>query len=122
MTPLIVGLGGALGAMARYGVNIFATKMFGVNFPYGTLGINIAGSLLMGLLIGLFAVKEPNGDMKLFLTTGILGGFTTFSAFSLETIMLWDRKPLAAIAYVAASVALSLLACWLGLKIMRGTA
>lgn len=122
MTPLIVGLGGAIGAMARYGVNVGATKILGVGFPYGTLVINIVGSLLMGILIGLFAVKEPSADMKLFLTTGILGGFTTFSAFSIETIMLWDRKPAAAIAYVAASIIISLLACWLGLKLMRGAA
>jgi len=121
MNVLVIALGGAIGAVARYGAGVAATRAFGPNFPYGTLGVNIIGCFAMGLLIGLFAMKEPvDPALKLFLTTGILGGFTTFSAFSLETIMLYERKPAFAFIYVAASVIVSLLACWAGLKMMRG--
>ena len=121
IAALAVAAGGALGAMARYGVGVATTKMWGQNFPYGTLGLNILGCFVMGLLIGLFAMKDPvDPTLKLFLTTGVLGGFTTFSAFSLETIMLYERKPLLAFVYVAASVIFSILACWIGLRLMRG--
>jgi len=119
MNVLAIGLGGALGAMARYGVGIATTRVLGSAFPYGTLGINIIGCLIMGLLIGVFALREPVDPMlKLFWTTGILGGFTTFSAFSLEAIMLYDRKPALAAAYVLTSVFLSIGACAIGLKVM----
>lgn len=123
MMALAVAAGGALGAMARYGAGVAATRAFGPNFPYGTLGVNVIGCFAMGLLIGLFAMKEPvDPALKLFLTTGFLGGFTTFSAFSLETILLYDRKPALAALYVAASVILSLAACWAGMRVMRGAA
>ncbi|HEY8964422.1 MAG TPA: fluoride efflux transporter CrcB [Alphaproteobacteria bacterium] len=119
MNVLAIGLGGALGAMARYGVGIATTRVLSSAFPYGTLGINIIGCLIMGLLIGVFALREPVDPMlKLFWTTGILGGFTTFSAFSLEAIMLYDRKPTLAAAYVLTSVFLSIGACAIGLKVM----
>jgi CrcB protein len=118
MNALMVALGGAIGAVARYGVNFAGSKFWGMNFPYGTLGVNIVGCFIMGLLVGLFALKEPVDPMlKLFLTTGVLGGFTTFSAFSLDTIMLYERKPILAVGYVAASVILSVGACVLGLKL-----
>lgn len=123
MMALAVAAGGAIGAMARYGVNVISTKLYGPGFPYGTLGVNILGCFVMGLLIGLFVMKDPvNPTLKLFLTTGVLGGFTTFSAFSFEAIMLYERKPILGITYVAASIALSILACWAGLKMMRGLA
>jgi len=117
---LAVAIGGALGAMTRYGAGIAATRFLGQAFPYGTLGVNILGCLIMGLLVGGFAGREPvDPALKLFLTTGVLGGFTTFSAFSLETIMLYDRRPALAVMYVAASIILSLVACAIGLKVMR---
>ncbi len=117
MNAIWVALGGGIGAAARYGVNIGATRFLGMAFPYGTLIINILGSLAMGLVIGAFATRETDPALKLFLTTGILGGFTTFSAFSLETVMLYERKPVLAVLYVAASVFLSIGACIVGLKI-----
>ncbi len=121
MNVIAIALGGAIGAVARYGAGVGATRVFGLGFPYGTLLVNIVGCFAMGMLVSLFALREPvDPAMKLFLTTGILGGFTTFSAFSLETMMLYDRKPLLAFVYVAASVVLSLGACALGLKMVRG--
>jgi CrcB protein len=118
MNAIFVGLGGAIGAMMRYGTGVGASKWLGINFPYGTLAVNIAGCFIMGLLVGLFSIKDPvNPALKLFLTTGVLGGFTTFSAFSLETVMLYDRKPMLAVSYVALSVIVSVAACALGLKL-----
>lgn len=116
---LAVGLGGAIGAMARYGTGVLSARIFGLSFPYGTLGVNIVGCLIMGLIVGMFALREPvDPALKLFLTAGVLGGFTTFSAFSLEAIMLYERKPALALVYVLASVILSLGACAVGLKVM----
>ncbi len=113
MNYAIVFLGGGLGAAARHGVNRLAMALFGFAFPWGTLAVNVFGSLTMGLLIGALAAV-PGGTsqhLRLFLTTGILGGFTTFSAFSLDALTLWERgQPGQAAAYVAASVLLSLAA------------
>lgn len=117
INALYVALGGALGAMVRYGINVGSTRLLGVNFPYATLAINILGSLAMGILVGIFAMKDTDPALKLFLMTGILGGFTTFSAFSLETVMLYDRKPMLAVLYVTSSVVLSIGACILGMKL-----
>ena len=103
---LCVALGGALGSVARYLLTQLATAQFGVGFPWGTLAINIAGSALIGVVAGL----GVGGDWRLFLVTGVLGGFTTFSAFSLETGLLWERSPALAAAYVAASLVLALAA------------
>lgn len=124
MTPaLAVAAGGALGALVRYGVNIGSTRLLGMNFPFGTLSVNIIGCFIMGLLTAMFALKDPvDPSLKLFLTTGVLGGFTTFSAFSLETVMLYDRKPMLALIYVASSVIFSVAGCWLGLRMIRGMA
>jgi len=120
ITMLAIGLGGALGAMARYATNLATTRVFGPAFPYGTLSVNLVGCLIMGLLVGGFALREPvDPTLKLFLTTGILGGFTTFSAFSLDTIMLYDRKPVLALIYLAVSVILSIAACAAGLRLAR---
>lgn len=119
-TILAVAAGGALGSLLRYAMTASAGKAFGIGFPYGTLSVNVAGSFLMGALVALLAMKDPVGQtLKLFLTTGFLGGFTTFSAFSLETIMLWERKNTLGLAYALASVTLSLLACWAGLRLIR---
>lgn len=117
----VVAAGGALGAAGRYLTNVAATRLFGIGFPWGTLTVNVVGSLAMGLAIGWLA-RRSQGDMvlSLFLTTGILGGFTTFSAFSLDAFSLWQRGDAGlAFAYVTGSVVLSFAAVFAGLTIMR---
>ncbi|MFZ1339072.1 MAG: fluoride efflux transporter CrcB [Paracoccaceae bacterium] len=115
-----VAAGGAIGASARYLVNITSGRLFGTGFPIGTLTVNVAGSFLMGLLVVVLAEKSGN-RLAPFLMTGILGGFTTFSAFSLDTITLWERGQTGlAAAYVLASVILSLAAILLALHLFRG--
>lgn len=117
MHPVLqVALGGAVGAVARHGVNIGAGRLLGPGFPAGTLAVNVAGSFLMGLLVVVLAGRG-NAPAPL-LMTGFLGGFTTFSAFSLDTVTLWQRGQAAvALAYVAASVGLSLAALLAGLAV-----
>ena len=117
----IVFLGAGIGGALRHGVNLASAKLFGLEFPYGTLIVNIAGSLAMGLLAGYFAYRTGIPQhMRLFLTTGILGGFTTFSAFSLDAALLMERHAYwSAGTYVAGSVFLSLLALFVGLSIFR---
>jgi CrcB protein len=121
MGYLIVFLGGGLGAAFRHGVNLFAARFAGTGFPYGTLFINIAGSLAMGLIAEYFALKTGLPQRwRLFLTTGILGGFTTFSAFSLEAALLYEHGQIAGAAiYVVASVLLAIGALFAGLAIVR---
>ena len=114
-----VALGGALGACLRYLTSVGAMRMFGPGFPVGTLIVNIAGSFLMGVIVVVLAKK---GGMHLapLLMTGILGGFTTFSAFSLDAITLYERGQAGlAFGYVAGSVILSLGALALGLYLAR---
>lgn len=117
MHPVLqVALGGAVGAVARHGVNIGAGRLLGPGFPVGTLAVNIAGSFLMGLLVVVLAGR--GNALAPLLMTGLLGGFTTFSAFSLDTVTLWQRGQGAmALAYVAASVGLSLAALLAGLAV-----
>jgi fluoride exporter len=121
MRFLIVFLGGGLGSALRHGVNLVAARMFGPTFPYGTLIINVAGSLVMGLIAEYFALKAGLPQRaRLFLTTGILGGFTTFSTFSLEVAVLYERGQIAgAAAYVVASVVLGVGALFAGMAIVR---
>ena len=118
---LIVFLGGGIGAAMRHGVNLLAARFTDGGFPYGTLIINILGSLVMGLIAEYFALKAGLPQRaRLFLTTGILGGFTTFSAFSLEVALLYERGQLAGAAiYVIASVVLAVGALFAGLAIVR---
>jgi len=121
--PMIlwVAAGGALGSAARYLVNVAAGRLLGPEFPWGTLAVNVAGSFVMGLLIALMALKmQVSQEVRAFLTTGVLGGFTTFSAFSLDFALLVERREagLAAL-YVIASVGLSLAAIFAGLKLGR---
>jgi CrcB protein len=119
---LIVFIGAGIGGALRHAVNVGAARLFGYGFPLGTLIVNIAGSFLIGLLAGYFAFR-PGIDqhLRLFLTTGILGGFTTFSAFSLDTALLVERHAYAlAAGYAVGSVAVSLLALFLGLSLFRG--
>jgi CrcB protein len=118
---LIVFLGGGIGAASRHGINLLAARALGTGFPYGTLFINVAGSLVMGLIAEFFALKAGLPQhWRLFLTTGILGGFTTFSAFSLEAALLYERGDLIGAAiYVVASVVLAIGALFAGLAIVR---
>jgi CrcB protein len=122
---LIVGIGGAIGAMARHGVGLFAIKNMGANFPFGTIIVNILGSFLMGLLIAWLARRTggSSNELRLFLATGFLGGFTTFSAFSLDTITLYERGDFGQAAlYVGISVVVSVLALIAGLWLVRSIA
>jgi len=121
MNYLIVFLGAGIGGAGRHGVNVLAARFFGTGFPVGTLTINAFGSFVMGLVAGYFAFRgHLPQEMRLFLATGVLGGFTTFSAFSLETALLFERgTPGAAILYVVLSVALSLAGVALGLALAR---
>lgn len=107
---LAVGVGGALGAMGRYGVSALSLRLLGPNFPWGTLAVNVLGSAAMGLFIVWLATREPHPAMtRAFIATGVLGGFTTFSTFALEAVMLYREKSVSlAGAYVAASIALSI--------------
>ena len=112
MGYLAVFIGGGIGAALRHGVNRAALAWLGPAFPYGTLFVNIVGGLCMGLLAELFLVKGGGSqEWRLFLTTGILGGFTTFSAFSLEAALMWERGDHWLLAvYVIGSVLLSIAA------------
>ena len=118
---LIVFLGGGFGAALRHGVNLAVARTFGTGFNYATLFENVSGSLVMGLLVGYFTFKGVVPQhWRLFMTTGILGGYTTFSAFSLDTILLYERGQLGLAAlYVILSVALSVGGLWAGLVLMR---
>ena len=121
-TFLQVALGGALGSMMRYFVNIGARRWLGPDYPWATLMVNVVGSFLMGVIVVVLARKGGN-HLAPFLMTGILGGFNNFSAFSLDTMTLWERgEALAASAYVLASVALSLAAIIAGLATARAFA
>ena len=118
---LIVFAGAGIGGALRHGVNLGAARLLGTGFPFGTLVVNVAGSLAMGLLAGYFASRgEASQHWRLFLTTGVLGGFTTFSAFSLDAVLLWERRQAGlAVAYVLVSVAASVGGLVLGLRGMR---
>ena len=121
MNYLIVFAGAGIGGALRHGINVLAVRIAGLEFPYGTLAINILGSFAMGIIAEYFALKAGLPQhWRLFLTTGILGGFTTFSAFSLETALLYERNQLGAAAvYVIASVVLSVGGLFAGLAIVR---
>jgi fluoride exporter len=124
MGYLIVFLGGGLGAALRHGINLAVARALGTAFPYGTLLINITGSFVMGLIAAYFAFKgDASQHWRLFLTTGILGGFTTFSAFSLDVALLYERGETALAAlYVLASVAVSIVALFAGMALVRNFA
>ncbi len=121
---VVVFLGGGLGAALRHGINLAAARTIGTAFPYGTLFINVLGSLCMGLIVEYFALKSGLSQRwLLFITTGILGGFTTFSTFSLDTALLYERGELAAAAlYVIASVAVAIAALFAGMSVVRALA
>ena len=124
MLYLIVFLGAGIGGALRHGVNIGSARLFGYGFPYGTMIVNVVGSFLMGVLAGYFAFRPGLAQhARLFLTTGILGGFTTFSAFSLDTALLVERHAYGlAAGYAVGSVAASVSALFFGLALFRGGA
>lgn len=109
------------GRRLRHGVNLAAARLLSLGLTYGILAVNVGDSLVMGLLMGWFAVKaDPGQAWRLFLTTGVLGGFTIFSTISLDTALLWERSEAATAAlYVLASVAASVGASFLGLALVR---
>lgn len=114
-----VALGGAIGASLRYLSNVSAMRIFGPGFPYGTIFVNILGSFVMGVLVVVLSKKGGN-HLAPFLMTGILGGFTTFSAFSLDSFTLWERGDITtALAYVAGTLILSLGALAAGIYLSR---
>jgi CrcB protein len=119
---LLVALGGGLGAAARYGVNLAVMRWGATGWPWATLGANVTGGLLMGVLAGWLAGRGPADGLRLFLATGVLGGFTTFSAFSLEVVRMieagqWSRAGAYAGVSVAASVGALMAGLWLARRL-----
>ena len=120
---LLVMAGGAVGAGGRHLFGRWTLSAFGPGYPYGTLGVNLIGGLLMGVLVGALLRVEAGEQARLLLGVGVLGGFTTFSAFSLDVAVMIERGALAGAAgYVTLSVAGSILALFAGLSIMRSVA
>ena len=121
MLYLIVFIGAGIGGALRHGVNVSAGRLFGLGFPYGTLIVNVFGSFVMGLFAGYFLFRPGvSQHVRLFLTTGILGGFTTFSSFSLDTALLIERHAYwMATAYVAGSIVAGLVALFAGMSVFR---
>lgn len=117
---LLVVVGGGIGAGIRHFTNIGALRLVGPNFPWGTMAINIVGSFAMGLFIAILMRRGGSNELRLFVATGILGGFTTFSAFSLDFATLWERgATLPAFGYALASVVGAIIALFLGLWLAR---
>jgi CrcB protein len=121
MNYLLVFLGGGLGSVLRHTVNVICPRYLGTDFPYHTFIINITGSTIMGLIAGYLAFKgDAAQSWRLFLMTGILGGYTTFSAFSLDAGLLYERSEIALAAlYVLGSVVLSIVGLFAGLMLVR---
>ncbi|MGV3552873.1 fluoride efflux transporter CrcB [Rhizobium sp.] len=118
---LLVAAGGALGSVARYLTGLATVRWFGPGYPWGTLAVNIAGGLAIGIFAELIARRfDGSQELRLFIITGILGGFTTFSAFSLEVTAMAERGDyLTAIGYILTSVLISLAAVFAGLALVR---
>lgn len=118
----LVAAGGAVGAMARYALGVHALRLWGSSWPFGTLIANVSGGLLMGALVGFLAHRggADQERLRLLLGVGVLGGFTTFSAFSLETALMIERRSYGqALGYTLASVVLSVTALFFGLILAR---
>lgn len=120
---LLVFVGSGIGGVLRHLVNVLGQRLLGPTFPWWTLTVNVVGGAAMGMIVGWFALRAGEGwsqPLRLFLTTGIVGGFTTFSAFSLDAVVLWQRGETGlAATYVIASVVLSIGAVFAGLALMR---
>ena len=119
MNLLLVFVGAGIGGVARSGISAASLRL-GSDFPYGTMAINVVGSVLMGLFTGWFALRGGGQPLRLFIATGVLGGFTTFSSYSLEAVLLLERGQAGAAAvYIVGSVALGLAGLFAGLLLMR---
>lgn len=119
-TVLQVAIGGALGAVGRYLTGLAAARFLGAGYPWGTLTVNVVGSFAIGVLFIALMAKDAS-RLSPFLLTGVLGGFTTFSAFSLDALKLFEKgQPGLAAGYILASVVFSLLAVFLGVIVARG--
>ena len=120
---LLVAAGGATGAMARYWVGTHAGRLFGPGWPWGTLIVNVVGGLLMGVLVGVLARHSAPEGWRLLLGVGVLGGFTTFSSFSLDVVTMIERgAPGLALGYILVSVIGSIAALFAGLSAVRAVA
>ena len=121
MNYVLVFIGGGLGSSLRHTINVVCAKCIGTAFPYGTFIINITGSTVMGLIAGYFAFRgDASQSWRLFLMTGILGGYTTFSAYSLDAALLYERGEIGlALFYVPGSVVFSIAGLFAGLALMR---
>jgi len=123
MNYLIVLVGGAVGSVARYGTGVLAGRWLGPGYPYGTLAVNLIGGFLMGVLAGTLARIGGTEHTRLLIGVGVLGGFTTFSSFSLDVVTMIERgEPSVAISYVLLSVIGSVLALFGGLYLVRALA
>jgi CrcB protein len=117
---LIVALGSALGGALRHGVIVMSARLLGTGWPYGTFTVNVTGSFAIGAIAALALRGQVASAWLLFLTTGVLGGFTTFSAFSIDVVLLYDRgHPVLAALYIAGSVIGSIAAAFLALTLVR---
>jgi fluoride exporter len=120
-TLLLVALGGALGASCRYGVGVAATHLGSGHFPWGTFSVNIIGSFILGVLVAMMTFSwSPSPELRAFVVVGVLGGFTTFSAFSLDVVLLIERGRLTLAAlYLIGTVAISVAGLFAGLRLTR---
>jgi len=117
---LTIGAGSFIGGILRYALSHFINNKFLSTFPFGTFTVNITGCFLIGLAFAMIEKKDISTEMRLFLTTGLLGGFTTFSAFSIETINLFKEGHTAyAFGYIASSVIIGLLATYIGTLVVK---
>jgi len=115
---LIIAAGGAVGASLRHGVNLASLRLLGPAFPYATIAVNVVGCLVMGLLVAWLTGRGGSETMRLFLATGLLGGFTTFSAFSLDFANMFQRGDIqGAMVYAVLSIGLSIMALFVGLAL-----
>ena len=118
---LLVAVGGAVGSVARHLVGVASLRLFGPAFPFGTLIVNLVGAFVMGVFVELLARRfGGSNDLRLLIATGVLGGFTTFSSFALDTAVLWERgEVISSFVYVATTLVLGLAALFLGLGLAR---
>ena len=118
---LLVAIGGAVGSVARHLVGVASLRLFGPAFPFGTLIVNLVGAFVMGVFVELLARRfGASNDLRLLIATGVLGGFTTFSSFALDTAALWERgEVISSFVYVATTLVLGLAALFLGLGLAR---
>ncbi len=121
-TILLIGLGGGVGSILRYLTTVAVNRLWPATFPWGTFTVNMAGSFLVGILVGFFGRQLPvNTDVRFLLITGFCGGYTTFSTFASENIsLLQSGQSLTAFAYMAGSLLAGLLAVWIGLFLGSG--